>query len=440
VTVAVAAARIGRARQVRGDLRVPGDKSLSHRALLFNALSSGVARIDGIGWGEDVRSTRRCVEALGIVVQDDSNGATFVHGVGPRGLREPIQILDCGNSGTTMRLLLGILAGQDGLFGVLDGDGSLRARPMARVLQPLTAMGAVALGRHGNTLAPVALRGASLRRIDHVSSVASAQVKSAVLLAGLQADGETSIAEPIKSRDHSELMLAAMGADIRVVGTSVWVSGPTDSLRPLSLRVPGDFSSAAFWLVLACVHPDARIVVRGVGVNPTRTGLLDVLAEMGARVVRQNERVEGGEPVADLLAESSELRAVDIGGDLIPRLVDEVPALTVAACFAAGETRIRDAAELRNKESDRLAATARELGALGAQVTETEDGLRVQGGRALTAGATNSHHDHRLAMAAAIAASAGAGGTVDRYEAASVSYPDFWSDLRAVGAEVELPR
>jgi 3-phosphoshikimate 1-carboxyvinyltransferase len=347
-------------------------------------------------------------------------------------------VLDCGNSGTTMRLLLGILAGHDGLFAVLDGDASLRRRPMGRVLEPLARMGAQTLGRHNGSLAPLALRGARLRAIEHRSPVASAQLKSALLLAGIQADGVTRVVEPSASRDHTERLLAAMGAPTRVDGTTVEVEGPLEGLRPVSMRVPGDVSSAAFWLVLACIHPDARLVVRGVGVNPTRTGLLDVLREMGARIALEHPRQEGGEPVADLVAESSELRGCEVGGAIIPRLIDEIPVLAVAAAFARGETRVRDAAELRHKESDRLATTARELTLLGADVAEQPDGLTVRGRRPLRFAEAFSHGDHRLAMALAVAAAAGDGAAIADAAAASVSYPAFWDDLRAVGAAVSL--
>jgi len=432
------AVRVGRPAALHGTLAVPGDKSLSHRALLFNALASGEARVTGLGLGEDVRSTRRCLEALGVAFLDEPDGSVVVRGRGASGLDEPEGVLDCGNSGTTMRLLLGILAGQEGRFAVLDGDASLRRRPMARVLEPLGQMGALGLGRQGGTLAPLAIRGARLRAIEHRSPVASAQLKSALLLAGVQAEGVTTVIEPSRSRDHTERMLAAMGAAIQIDGAAVAVRGPVSDLRPLSFHVPGDFSSAAFWLVLACCHPQSRVTLRGVGVNPTRTGLLDVLREMGARIALEHERLEGGEPVADLVVESSPLRAVSVGGAIIPRLIDEIPVLAVAAAFAAGETRIRDAEELRIKESDRLATTARELARLGVDVTEERDGLTIRGGRPLHCAAVESHGDHRLAMAAAVAAAAGAGATIEGASAASVSYPSFWDDLRELGAEVVL--
>jgi len=430
--------RVERARALRGTLRVPGDKSLSHRALLLNALASGEARVAGLGWGDDVRSSRRCLEALGVAVRDLDADTVIVSGVGLDGLREPNGVVDCGNSGTSMRLLLGILAGQPGLFAVLDGDASLRRRPMGRVLAPLGRMGATSLGRRDGTLAPLALRGALLQGIEHRSPVASAQLKSALLLAGVQAGGTTSVVEPSRSRDHTERLLAAMGAPVQVEDTAVSVRGPCETLRPISFRVPGDFSSAAFWLVLACIHPDARLVLRGVGVNPTRTGLLDVLREMGARIEVERQWQEGGEPVADLVAESSALRGCEVGGAMIPRLLDEVPALAVAAAFAEGATRVRDAAELRVKESDRLATTAAELSALGVDVVEEADGLLVRGGRPLRSALTSSHGDHRLAMALAIAAAAGAGGTISDAASASVSYPGFWDDLRQLGAEVAV--
>jgi 3-phosphoshikimate 1-carboxyvinyltransferase len=307
---------------------------------------------------------------------------------------------------------------------------------MGRVLEPLARMGALALGRSNNTLAPLALRGARLHGIEYHSPVASAQLKSALLLAGIQAEGVTRVVEPSPSRDHTERLLAAMGAPLRVDGSAVEVMGPLERLQPVSLRVPGDLSSATFWLVLGCIHPDARVVLRGVGVNPTRTGALDVLREMGARIEERDRHEEGGEPVADLVAESSELRSCEIGGAIVPRLIDEIPVLAVAAMFATGETRIRDAGELRHKESDRLATTARELGCLGADVVEHPDGLTVRGGRALRFATAESHGDHRLAMALAVAAATGAGAAIVDSAAAAVSYPEYWDDLRAAGVEV----
>src|SRR5579875_3116621 len=403
--------RVGPARRLAGEPRVPGDKSISHRALLLNALAEGSARVRGLGLGADVLATERCLRALGVVIEPDGPDGRVVHGVGLHGLREPDDVLDAGNSGTTMRLLCGVLAGQP-FFSVLTGDASLRRRPMARVLEPLRAMGAEAWGRAGGQHAPLALRGGPLRALDYALPVASAQLKSALLRAGLQARGTTHLRGTAPSRDHTER-----------------------PLRPVDLVVPGDFSAAAFWLVAACVHPDARITVRDVGINPGRTGLLDVLRAMGARVTLANERWVGGEPVADLTAESSALRGTTVGGDLIPRLLDEVPVLAVAMAVADGPSRITDAAELRVKESDRLQAVAVELGKLGARVVEEPEGLRFAGGDRLRGAAVDSHGDHRLAMALAIAALIATGETwIADAASVAISYPTFWEHLAALAA------
>jgi 3-phosphoshikimate 1-carboxyvinyltransferase len=323
--------------------------------------------VHGLGLGADVLSTERCLRALGVAIEPEGPEGRVVHGVGLRGLREPDDVLDAGNSGTTTRLLCGILAGQP-FLSIVTGDASLRRRPMARVLDPLRTMGARAWGRRDGTLAPFAIRGGTLRGLDYALPVASAQLKSALLLAALYADGPSHLREPAASRDHTERLLRAQGVELRVDGLDTYLTPPAEPLRAVDIAVPGDFSSAAYWLVAACVHPSARVTVRNVGVNPGRTGLLDVLRDMGARISLNGERDVGGEPVADLTAESSDLRGVGIGGDLIPRLLDEVPILAVAMAVARGPSRIDDAAELRVKESDRLHAVAAELTSLGASV------------------------------------------------------------------------
>jgi 3-phosphoshikimate 1-carboxyvinyltransferase len=417
------------ARGLSGAVEVPGDKSISHRALLLNALASGSARVRGLGLGADVRSTWRCLEALGVRIEAAGDDGCVVHGVGLSGLREPDDVLDAGNSGTTMRLLSGVLAGQPFLT-VLTGDASLRRRPMGRVLDPLRAMGAQAWARAGGTLAPLAIRGGSLGGLDYALPVASAQLKSALLLAGLYGAGPTHLQEPATSRDHTERMLRAQGVPLRVEGLDLALTPPSDPLRPLDLQVPGDFSSAAYWLVAACVHPAARVTVRNVGLNPGRTGLLEVLGEMGARITVGDVQDAGGEPLADLTAESSELRGVSIGGALIPRLLDEVPILAVAMAVARGPSRIDDAGELRVKESDRLQAVAAELGRLGAAVEELPDGLVFAGGSRLVGATVESHDDHRLAMALAIAALVADGETtITAADSVAISYPAFWDQL-----------
>ncbi len=422
---------VANARRLRGSVAPPGDKSISHRAAILNALASGPALVENFQRGADCLATLRCLRALGVQWRWQEDGALAIEGVGLEGLREPSAPLDCRNSGTTMRLLAGVLAGQP-FFSVLTGDSSLRSRPMGRIAGPLRSMGAEVWGRQGGELAPLAIRGRRpLRALEHRLPVASAQVKSCLLLAGLYADGETVVHEPGPSRDHTERMLAAMGAHLERRDGWVRLHPPAGGLRPLSLRVPGDFSAAAFWLVAAAVHPDAEVRIQGVGINPTRTGLLDALRLMGADIALQEERVWGGEPVADILVRSSRLRGIEVRGEMVPRLIDEVPLLALAACFAEGETVIRDAAELRVKESDRLRATARQLRRLGADIEEMDDGLRVRGGIRLRGCRVNSYGDHRLAMTLAVAGLLASGQTVvGSPDAVSVSYPDFWTDLQ----------
>ena len=409
---------------LRGSVTVPGDKSVSHRALLLNAIATGTATISGLSAGEDVLSTLHCLTAMGVGIEPgDSEGTFKVRGRDGL-LEEPADVLDAGNSGTSMRLLSGVLAGQP-FQSVVTGDGSLRSRPMGRIVEPLKRMGAEILGRKGDTLAPLAIRGGSLRGIEYTMPVASAQVKSSIVLAGLSAQGETVLHQPALSRDHTERMVTSMGGQVQEDGLSLIVK--PGSLSAVDVSIPGDISSAAFWIVAALCHPDARLVLRGVGVNPTRSGILEALESMGARIEVEAPRVEGGEPVADLVVKSGELGPVEIGGELIPRIIDELPVLAVAACFARGDTVIRDAQELRFKESDRIAATVEELSRLGARIDELPDGMVVHGTGSLRGAACQSHGDHRLAMALGVAGLLAEGYTeVDGAEAAQVSYPDFW--------------
>ena len=414
-----------RPRTLRGALDIPGDKSVSHRALMFNGLASGSATVAGLSFGQDVVSTMGCLSRLGVEFES-SDGQVIVHGSGGL-LQESSDILDAGNSGTSMRLLSGVLAGQP-IFSILTGDSSLRTRPMGRVITPLSQMGAAISGRNGNTLAPLAIRGGSLKGIEYQMPVASGQVKSAIILAGIYADGETLIHQPARSRDHTERMLNAMGASIEEDGLSIRVTPA--SLKAVDVSVPGDVSSAAFWLAAGACHPDAKVTIRGVGVNPTRNGILDVLEEMGADIDYVNPRTEGGEPVADLLVKSSELKGVHVGGDRVPRMIDEMPILAVAACFADGVTRITDAEELRHKESDRITTMVRELSRLGAHIEELPDGMVIHGTGKLTGAACQSYDDHRVAMSLGVAGTLADGETViEGSEAASVSYPDFWEHL-----------
>ena len=422
-----------------GSLSVPGDKSISHRSLMLGAIASGTTRIKGLLLGEDPRSTAACFSAMGAKISNLESEWVTVEGTGGQ-LQEPDNVLDAGNSGTTLRLMLGLLASQPGRFFAVTGDDSLRSRPMKRVIAPLTAMGATIAGKAGNTLAPLGVRGQQLNPFHYHSPIASAQVKSCLLLAGLSVRGDTTVTEPSLSRDHSERMLAAFGAQLSVdrATHSVTLHGPAQ-LTGQTVIVPGDISSAAFWLVAAAITPGSNLLIENVGVNPTRTGILDALAAMEADVTLENPREVTGEPVADLRVRHSALKGCHIGGDLIPRLIDEVPVLAVAALFAEGKTLITDAAELRVKESDRLAVMAAALTSLGARVSEHPDGLEIVGmgaGAQLAVATLDSYTDHRIAMALAIAATRTPGKTqIHRAEAAAVSYPSFVETL----AKVSLP-
>ena len=415
---------------ISGDLSVSGDKSISHRSLILNAMATGDARVTGLSSGEDVMSTMACLRALGAEIESgDQAGTVIVHGAGGEGLQEPDGILDAGNAGTSMRLLSGLLAGQP-FNSVLTGDASLRTRPMGRIVQPLKQMGARIMARKDDTLAPLTIHGGSLRGIEYTMPVASAQLKSCIMLAGLSAQGDTILHQPALSRDHTERMVTAMGGTVISDGLTLVVQ-PAE-LNSMDIEVPGDISSAAFWLVAGLCHPEARVLVRGVGLNPSRTGILDVLEAMGAGDGLQlvNQRTEGGEPVADLLVTSAQLSGAEVRGDLIPRILDEIPILAVAACFAQGDTVIRDAAELRVKESDRIATTVGELTRLGANIEELEDGMVIHGTGSLKGGHCESHLDHRLAMALGVAGLLAQGETtINGAEDASISYPEFWEHL-----------
>ncbi|MCT7974974.1 3-phosphoshikimate 1-carboxyvinyltransferase [Laspinema olomoucense] len=422
---------------VQGRIRVPGDKSISHRALMLGAIAKGETTIEGLLLGEDPRSTARCFQALGAEISPLNEQRVRVRGVGVGELIEPTDILDAGNSGTTMRLMLGILASHPDRFFTVTGDKSLRSRPMSRVVKPLQQMGAQIWGRNGNSLAPLAVQGQSLRPIHYHSPIASAQVKSCILLAALMAQGTTTITEPAVSRDHSERMLKAFGAEITTDPDtkSVMITGPAQ-LQGQSVIVPGDISSAAFWIVAAAIVPDSDLTIENVGINPTRTGILEALEMMDADIQLENERMVAGEPVADIRVRHSQLKGCTISGDIIPRLIDEIPILAVAAIFAQGQTVISEAAELRVKESDRLAVTATVLNQMGAKITELPDGLEITGGTPLQGTDVESYDDHRIAMSLAIAALNAKGTTtIHHAEAAAISYPDFTATLRQVCEE-----
>ena len=420
---------------LRGYAQLPGDKSISHRALLLGAIADGKSRVDGFLPAADCLATLDAVRSLGVKVEEHSSTALVVHGVGLHGLRQPENVIDCRRSGTTMRLLAGLLAGQP-FLSVLDGAAQLRRRPMARIVDPLRSMGASILGRDGGRLPPLAIQGGNLCGIDYGLPVASAQVKSAILLAALYAIGATKLTVPGPARDHTERMLVAMGAALETGEGTVGIE-PGQPLNPVDLVVPGDVSSAAYLVVAASLLPGSEITIEGVGVNPTRTGLLDIMRTMGADLHLSDERAMGGEPVAEITVRGAELRNVEVGGELVVRAIDEFPILAVAATQARGETVVRDAAELRVKETDRIATTVRELRRLGAEIEARPDGFAVRGPTPLDGAAVHSHGDHRLAMALAVAGLVARGETVVEDTACIAdSFPGFASTLAGLGARV----
>lgn len=412
---------------LRGTVTVPGDKSISHRAVLFGSIAKGDTVVKGFLQGADCLSTISCFQKLGINIENE-NGIVTVHGKGLHGLSAPSAVLDCGNSGTTTRLISGILAGQT--FPVtLTGDASIQKRPMKRIMEPLSRMGAEITSIKGNGCAPLAIRGGGLCGIHYHTPVASAQVKSAILLAGLYADGVTSVTEPSLSRNHTELMLRGFGADISSEGTTASVR-PAGELYGQDITVPGDISSAAYFIAAGLLIPNSEILIENVGINPTRAGILRVCQAMNADFSLLNERTVGGEPAADILVRSSQLKATEIGGSLIPSLIDELPVIALMACFADGTTVIRDAAELKVKESDRIAVMVENLSAMGAHITGTDDGMIIEGGYPLRGAVVDSHLDHRIAMTFAIAGMLAAKETqVLGAQCVNISYPAFYDDL-----------
>jgi 3-phosphoshikimate 1-carboxyvinyltransferase len=419
---------------LRGQARVPGDKSISHRALMLGALADGVSHVAGFLPGGDCLATLGCMRALGIRIEQPDETTVIIYGKGLHGLQRPDAPLDCVRSGTTMRLLAGILAGQD-FDSVLSGDPQLLARPMRRVAEPLRAMGADISDTDGH--GPLVIHGGRLRGGEHTLAVASAQVKSALLLAGLSADEPVIVHQPGPSRDHTERMLAAMGIDIRTTGLDVTLTPPVAPLAPLVFTIPGDISSAAFPLVGALLVPDSEIKLLGVNTNWTRTGLLDVLAAMGAEIALTHEGEQGGEPVADLIVRSASLIGTEIGGDTVVRMIDEFPVLAVAATQARGMTVVRDARELRVKETDRIATVVAELRKLGAQIEPQDDGFIVTGPTRLRGATVNSHGDHRLGMALAVAGLAAEGETViEDAERIADSFPGFVGIMQALGGNL----
>lgn len=425
-----------------GSTAVPGDKSISHRAAMFAALAEGRSHVRNFLPGGDCQATLGVLRGLGVAIDELSPSELLIDGVGLHGLQEPAAPLNCLNSGTTMRLMAGLLAGQR-FFSVLSGNPQLIKRPMGRVAEPLRQMGAQIHGRQGGKLAPLAIVGARLHSLDYTLPVASAQVKSALLLAGLYNEGLVIVRQPGPARDHTERMLAAMGAPIGVLGSVVTSEQPKQPLTPLDITVPGDISSAAFLLAAGLLAAEARIVVTGVGVNPTRTGILDILRLMSADIRLENQRQEAGEPVADLVVQHQQgqaprLHGVEIGGDLIVRAIDELPVLAVLATQAHGRTVVRDAAELRVKETDRIATVAAELRKLGASMEERPDGFIIDGPVTLHSAPVWSHGDHRLAMALTVAGLIADGPVlVEEAECIPDSFPGFERVLQVLGARME---
>jgi len=415
--------KMSQAKRITGEAVVPGDKSISHRAVMFGALAEGTTSISGFLPGADCLSTISCFRRMGIEIEQEGDRVT-VHGKGWFGLQEPERGLDVGNSGTTIRLMSGILATQP-FHCVVEGDESIARRPMRRVVNPLRDMGAKIDGRKNGEFTPLSIRGGELKGIAYQSPVASAQIKSSILLAGLQAEGTTSVTEPHLSRDHTERMLQAFGVNVSREGLTVSVQGG-QVLKGREIQVPGDISSAAFLIAAVMIVPDSTLLIRNVGINPTRTGIIDVVRAMGGQIELQNQRVVNEEPVADLFVQHSELTGTIIEGDLIPRLIDEIPVIAVMATQAQGRTIIRDAEELRVKETDRIATVVSELGKFGAKVTPTDDGMIIEGPTKLTGAAIDSLGDHRIGMAMAIAGLIAEGETtIANAEAINVSFPGF---------------
>ena len=418
---------IQKIKKAIGQIKVPGDKSISHRAVMLGSLANGVTEISGFLKGADCLSTIDCFRKMGIDIDINGENVT-VHGNGLRGLKKPDEMLYTGNSGTTTRLLCGILAGQN-FDTSITGDASIQKRPMGRVVQPLSMMGA----KIENEYCPLYITGTKLHGIDYKMPVASAQVKTAIILAGLYADGETVIHEIEKSRDHTELMLSAMGADLTVDNLDITVK-PTNDLTAVNVDVPGDISSAAFFLVLGAIMPNSQITVTNVGINPTRTGIINVLKDMGADITLENVHTSAGETVANITVRSSSLKGTTVGGDIIPRLIDELPIIAVAAVFADGQTVIKDAQELKVKETNRIRAVVDEFNKCGIDITETDDGMIINGGKSIHGADFKTYGDHRMAMSLTVLAQlADSESTLDDSDCACVSYPTFFDDFYKLG-------
>lgn len=416
--------------KLRGEITVPGDKSISHRSVMLGSIAKGDTKISGFLTGEDCLSTIDCFKKLGIDIEVNGTDVT-VHGKGLKGLSAPAETLDVGNSGTTLRLMSGILSAQP-FTTRLTGDSSIQKRPMGRVASPLGLMGAKITSENEKMTAPLTIEGQRLHGIDYTLPVASAQVKSALILAGLYADGETRITEPEATRDHTEIMLNYLGADIRKEGDTIVVR-PAAELTGKDITVPGDISSAAYFIAAALISKDSEVLIKNVGVNPTRTGIITAFKAMGGNIELTNERTVCGEPVADILVRSSRLHGVVIKGAIIPKLIDEIPVIAAAACYASGETVIADAAELRVKESDRIKTMAAELGRMGATVIQTDDGMIILGGIPLHGAVCESYNDHRVAMSVAVAALGAKGETqIKDCGCVDISFPGYFDALMSL--------
>jgi 3-phosphoshikimate 1-carboxyvinyltransferase len=418
-------------KSINGEIELPGDKSISHRALMFSAISDGKNKIEGLLEAEDCLCTRDILRTLGVKIEKEASGAYIVEGLGLTGLKESDKILYCGNSGTTMRLMQGLLAGQP-LFAVLTGDKYLTRRPMKRVIDPLREMQVQIMGRDGDKYPPIAIKGGNPKAVHYRTPIASAQVKSAILLAGLNAEGSTEVIEPYLSRNHTENFIRYFGVPLSIRGTRVSITGGT-RLVSKDLRVPGDISSSAFFLVAAAILPNSSITIRNVGVNPTRTGIINVLMQMGANIEVKELPPAGPEPMADIHISSSNLKGTSIAGLMVPSAIDELPIIAVAAAHAEGKTVVRDAKELRVKESDRLSAICTELKKMGADITENEDGFVIEGKEKLKGASLSTWGDHRMAMAMTVAAMAAEGeSSIDEDDSVKTSFPGFFDILEKV--------
>lgn len=414
-------------KHLKGEITVPGDKSISHRSIMLGSIASGITEVHGFLNGADCISSMNCFRQMGVDIDYDGSIVT-IHGNGLHGLKAPADTLDVGNSGTTTRLMSGILAAQNFSSRVI-GDDSICRRPMKRIITPLAMMGADITSERGNDCAPLIINGRKLKGIHYDSPVASAQVKSCVLLAGLYADGETSVTEPYVSRNHTELMLNAFGGSCTTLGTTATVtSDPV--LTGQKIVVPGDISSAAYFLVAGLIAENSEITIKNVGINPTRDGIIDVIKMMGGDITFANVNADSGEPTADITVKTSSLKGCVIDGDIIPKLIDEIPVIAILACFAEGETVIKDAAELKVKESNRIDVMVNNLSAMGADITGTDDGMIIRGGKPLHSAVIHSKKDHRIAMSFAVAAMCAEGETeILDANCVNISYPDFYRDL-----------